>query len=407
MTQGKTLLIISGGIEAADAAQRAKQMGLTVVVSDRDPQAPGFAFADSCLIADVYGANETAAAAERYNRKIRKIDGVLCVAADAPVTAATVAQRLRLPGLPIHVAELACDKLAMKRCFQSAGVAVPWFAEVSTPQELQRIAIERGRDLVIKPVDSRGSRGVQRVAQVEDLAGAFLLARGHSPSERVMVEQYLPGPQVSTESIVIDGVCHTPGFSDRNYEYLDRYAPFFIENGGDLPSLLPDAIQDKVRDLVGRAAAAMGVTHGTVKGDVVVHQGEPYMIELAARLSGGFFCTREIPLNTGVDFIGAAIRLALGEPVAAEELTPRYQQPVVQRYAFPAPGTVVSIAGADDARKIAGIEEVVVTANPGDIIPPAGDKRPSAAMVLATGATRDAALAAANDALAALKIQTS
>ena len=76
MTSGKTLLIISGGIEAADAAKRAKEMGHTVVVSDRDPQAPGFAFADSCLIADVYGPSETAAAAERYSRKIRKIDGV-------------------------------------------------------------------------------------------------------------------------------------------------------------------------------------------------------------------------------------------------------------------------------------------------------------------------------------------
>ncbi|MGZ5927366.1 MAG: ATP-grasp domain-containing protein, partial [Rhizomicrobium sp.] len=198
-SSGKTLLIVSGGIEAADAARRAKEMGHTVVVSDIDPQAPGFAFADSCLIADVYGPAETAAAAERYSRKIRKIDGVLCVAADAPVTVATVAQRLRLPGLPVHVAELACDKLAMKKCFRSAGVAVPWFAEVSTPQELQRIAVERGSDLVIKPVDSRGSRGVQRVAQVQDLAKAFMLARSYSPSERVMVEQYLAGPQVSTE----------------------------------------------------------------------------------------------------------------------------------------------------------------------------------------------------------------
>ena len=404
---GKTLLIISGGIEAADAARRAKDMGHTVVISDRDPQAPGFAFADSCLIADVYGAAETAAAAERYSRKIRKIDGVICVAADAPVTAATVAQRLRLPGLPIHVAELACDKLAMKKCFQSAGVAVPWFAEVSTPQELQRIAIARGRDLVIKPVDSRGSRGVQRIAQVEDLAQAFLLARAHSPSERVMVEQYLEGPQVSTESVVLDGVCYTPGFSDRNYEYLERYAPFFIENGGDLPSHLPDDIQQKVKELVGRAAAAMGITHGTVKGDIVVHKGEPHVIELAARLSGGFFCTREIPLNTGVDFIGAAINIALGEPVTAADLEPRRQDAVVQRYAFPAPGTVVSIEGAQAARDIPGIAEVVVTARTGDVIPPAGDKRPSAAMVLATGATREAALKAANDALALIRIQTS
>src|ERR1700748_3667810 len=227
MHTGKTLLIVSGGIEAADAAKRAKEMGLHVVVSDIDAEAPGFAFADSCLIADVYGAMETAAAAERYSRKIRKIDGVICVAADAPVTAATVAQRLRLPGLPVHVAELATDKLAMKRCFRPAGVAPLGFQEVMTPQELQRIAIERGSDLVIKPVDSRGSRGVQRIAQVEDLTKAFALAREHSPTQRVMVEQYLDGPQVSTESIVVNGRCFTPGFSDRNYEYLDRYAPSF------------------------------------------------------------------------------------------------------------------------------------------------------------------------------------
>jgi biotin carboxylase len=406
MSNAKTLLIISGGIEAADAARRAKEMGYQVVVSDRDPEAPGFAFADSCLIADVYSPDETAAAAERYSRKIRKIDGVICVAADAPVTAATVAQRLRLPGLPIHVAELACDKLAMKKCFLSAGVAAPWFAEVRTPQELQRIAVQRGRDLVIKPVDSRGSRGVQRVAKVEDLAAAFKLAQSHSPSQRVMVEQYLEGPQVSTESVVIGGRCFTPGFSDRNYEYLERYAPFFIENGGDLPSHLPPETQAKVRDLVGRAASAMGITDGTVKGDIVVHKGEPHVIELAARLSGGFFCTREIPLNTGVDFIGAAIKVALGEPVSAEELEPRHFTPVIQRYAFPKAGKVVAVHGADAARAIPGIAELVITAKPGDVIPPAGDKRPSAAMVLATGASRDAALSAANDALALIRIET-
>lgn len=406
MSSGKTILIVSGGVEAADAAKRAKEMGHTVVVSDIDPNAPGFAFADSCLIADVYGPDETAAAAERFNRKIRKIDGVLCVAADAPVTVAKVAERLGLPGLPMRVAELACDKLAMKKCFRDAGVAVPWFREVATPQELQRIAVEHGRDLVIKPVDSRGSRGVQRVAKVEDLAKAFMLARSYSPTERVMVERYLDGPQVSTESVVTGGRCFTPGFSDRNYEYLERYAPFFIENGGDLPSHLSEDIQQKVRDLVGRAAKALGVTEGTVKGDIVVHEGEPYVIELAARLSGGFFCTREIPLNTGVDFIGAAIKVTLGETVAEADLTPKYFTPVIQRYVFPKPGTVRAIQGEEEARRVSGIAELVVTARAGDVIPPAGDKRPSGAMVLATGKSRDAALQAANDALSLIRIET-
>jgi biotin carboxylase len=402
----KTILIVSGGVEAADAAKRAREMGLYVVVSDRDPQAPGFAHADSVILADVYSPEETAAAAERFARKIRKIDGAICVAADAPMTVAAVNKRLGLSGISEESARLACDKLAMKERFLAAGVPIPWFAPVSTPQALQRIAIERGRNLVIKPVDSRGSRGVQRVEQVEDLSKAFYFAQQHSPTDRVMVEQYLSGPQVSTESIVVDGVCHTPGFSDRNYEYLERYAPFFIENGGDLPSHLPEDIQQKVKDVVAKAAAALGIANGTVKGDIVVHKGEPHVIELAARLSGGFFCTREIPLNTGVDFVGLAIRVALGEKPSAGELTPKTLTPVIQRYAFPNPGKVTKVSGADEARKIPGVTEVIVTAKEGDVIPAAGDKRPSAAMVLATGATREAALEAANDALSHIRIET-
>jgi biotin carboxylase len=402
----KTLLIVSGGVEAVDAVKRAKEMGYYVVVSDRDPEAPGFAFADSCLIADVYGHDETAAAAERYNRKLRKIDGVICVAADAPLTVAAVLKRLNLPGLSMESARLASDKLAMKERFLAAGVPVPWFSPVATPQALSRMAIERGSNLVIKPVDSRGSRGVQRVAEVKNLAKAFMLAASHSPEGRVMAEQYLPGPQISTESIVIDGKCITLGFSDRNYEYLERYSPFFIENGGDLPSQLPPETQEKVKDVVARAAAALGITNGTVKGDIVVHKDEPYVIELAARLSGGFFCTREIPLNTGIDFIGAAIKIALREPITPDELEAKTSTPVIQRYAFPKPGRVTAISGIENARNVPGVAELVVTARPGDIIPPAGDKRPSAAMVLTTGATREAALAAANDALALLRVET-
>ena len=233
-----------------------------------------------------------------------------------------------------------------------------------------------------------------------------MLAMSHSPTQRVMVEEYLDGPQVSTESVIVEGRCFTPGFSDRNYEYLERYAPFFIENGGDLPSHLPAETQEKVSAVVARAAAALGITNGTVKGDIVVHKGEPYVIELAARLSGGFFCTREIPLNTGVDFVGAAIKIALREPVSGDELAAKTFTPVIQRYAFPKPGRIVTVKGAEEARNITGVAELIVTAKPGDVIPPAGDKRPSAAMVLATGASRAEALTAANDALSLLEIET-
>ena len=137
-----------------------------------------------------------------------------------------------------------------------------------------------------------------------------------------MVEEYLDGPQVSTESIVvIGGRCLTPGFSDRNYEYLERYAPFFIENGGDLPSHLPPDIQAKVKDVVAQAALALGVIERHRQGRHRRPQWRAARHRAGGAASGGFFCTREIPLNTGVDFIGAAIKVALGRTgFAPEEL---------------------------------------------------------------------------------------
>jgi biotin carboxylase len=204
VVSGKVLLIISGDDAAADVARRARALGHTIVVTDSNAEAPAFAMADSCLLADPWGAQETAAAAERYSRKIRRIDGVLCCN-EAALTAASVTQRLRLRGIPMHAAELVSDRLAVKRAFQSAGIAVPWFAEISTPHELQRAAIARGRELVVKPVEQRGTAGLSRLDDVEDLGAAFLAARAASATERVMVEE--ARDEILAAGLIAGGVC--------------------------------------------------------------------------------------------------------------------------------------------------------------------------------------------------------
>src|SRR5262249_1779778 len=106
------------------------------------------------------------------------------------------------------------------------------------------------------------------------------------------------------------------------------------------------------------------------------------------------------------DFVGLALRIALGENPPAEEMTPKRQTPIVQRYFFPTPGTVVEASGQSAAAALPGVLEVVITARPGDVIPPAGDKRPTGAMVIATGESRDAAVETANAALARISIRT-
>lgn len=397
----RTLLIVSGGIEAVPGIRLAKEMGLHVVVSDVNPNAPGFAVADDHIIASTYDVEATVAAAQEYHRTVRPIDGVMCIASDVPLTVASVALALGLPGIPLESARLAMDKLAMKRKFSLDGVPVPWFSPIESIEHLRQIVVQYGYALVLKPVDSRGARGVLRLTPDVDLEWAYRLSHDYSPTGRVMVERFVPGPQVSTESIVVDGLAYTPGFSDRNYEYLERYAPYIIENGGELPSHLSPETQQDVRDLVQRAALSMGITNGVVKGDIVVHDGKPYVIELAARLSGGYFCTHEVPLNTGVDFVRHAIRLALGEKPDPSKLTPRFQRGVAQRYLFPGPGRVVCISGVEEVTQRSGIALCEVRVAVGDTVGAIESHPNRAGVVIATADTRQKAInrvvAAVND----------
>ena len=385
----KTLLIISGGIEAVPGIQRAKDMGLFVVVSDGSSDAPGFKYSDDQIIASTYDVKETVQKAKQYNETIKKINGVMCIASDVPLTVASVAKDLNLPGIPVESAELAMDKIAMKSKFLKDNVPVPNFKHINNLELLKKIIKEWGYPLVIKPVDSRGARGVLRLTEKVELNWAWNHSKKNSPTNRVMVERYLAGPQVSTESMMIDGKCYTVGFSDRNYEFLEKYAPFIIENGGDLPSFLSEEIQDEVKNVVEKAALSMGITNGIVKGDIVVHNDNPYVIELAARLSGGYFCTHEIPMNTGVDLLGNAIKMAIGEKVEPSDLIPRFNRNICQRYVFPKAGKIKEINGLNELENNSFIKYFNLHAKPGDII-----KKPTAhparvGMLIAGGHSRD------------------
>ncbi len=139
----KTILIISGGTEAIPGVQCAKAMDLHVVVSDRNKDAPGFDYADDRILASTYDVAATVAAARDYHHKVRPIDGVICMSADVPLTVASVAAELGLPGLSLKTAQLAADKLAMKQCFRDKRVAIPWFSEVESRQHLRQLPLQQ------------------------------------------------------------------------------------------------------------------------------------------------------------------------------------------------------------------------------------------------------------------------
>lgn len=406
----KTLIVIGAGLESIPVLQKANEMGLHVVAVDANPQAPGFAYAHETIIGCVYTPEKSVTALTQWSKKGGRPQGVICAAVDAPGTVAAVAKHFGLTAVSAETARLATDKMAMKDRFKERGIPIPWYKEIFSAKELEQIINDRKETLVIKPVDSRGARGVLRLvygsSNMPAPKWAFEYSKKESPGGRVMVEKDLDGPQISTEGFVVNGQTFCPGFSDRNYEFLDRYAPNIIENGGDLPSFLTQHEQAAVKNLSGQAAIALGIENSMFKGDMVVHQGKPYVIEMAARLSGGYFCSHEIPWNTGVDFVKTAIRLALDETPDAAEMTPSFQKGVAQRYLFPNPGKVIAIKGLEKAQKMDGISMIEIRTAVGETISPATSHPARAGVVMAKAETREKAIKQVEAAVAAIKIIT-
>lgn len=401
----KTLLIISGGSEAIPGIQKAKEMGLHVVVSDGNKNAPGFAFADDKIIASTYDIELTVKKSKDYNDH-RKIDGVICMASDVPLTAATVANELSIPGITIESAMLSSDKIAMKDKFFSDNVSIPKYKELYNIDDLKATIHSWKFPMIIKPVDSRGARGVARLDNNTDINWAWSFAKENSPTDRVMVEEYLEGPQVSTESLIINGECYTVGFSDRNYELLDQYFPFVIENGGDLPSFLSEKIQSKIKILVSEAAKSIGVINGVVKGDIVFSKGKPYIIEIATRLSGGYFCSHEIPLSTGVDFLSNAIKICLGESINISDLHAKTNTHVSQRYLFPKAGKIIKeINGINKIKKMSFLKFFDIRVKKGSIIPETTSHPSRAGLIIVTGKSRLDAISNAEFAVKSIKFE--
>ncbi|NOZ52521.1 MAG: ATP-grasp domain-containing protein [Gammaproteobacteria bacterium] len=387
----RTLLILCGGAEAVPGIQLAKKMGLFVVVSDNNPTAVAVKFADDFIHVDTQKIDETLHAIEHYNNNIRAINAVLSFSMQASVAVAHIAELLTLPGISVASAELVADKLATNQCLAKAQLRLPWYSRVNDSKQLEEIVAAQGLPLILRAAKQSNACRVLRLTKGVDLEWAFKHCMRHSLNGNVVVEKFIAGQQVSAESLLVDGDVYTPCYCDRNYEYLTHFSPYIIENGGNLPSFLPDNVQDKISTQIKTAAASLGIMNGVIKGDFVVNQLEPYLVGITTGLNGGYFGTHQIPLSTGVNAGKLVIQQALGDPIDLKALRAKFMRAVSQRYLFAEPGRITEISGVNLARDLLCVEAVIIKAKVGDIVDTPIDADSWAAMVIAVGDNRDQA----------------
>lgn len=400
----KTLMIIGAGIESYEGIQVAKNMGLKLIVADGSTSAPGLELADCKLNVSTYDGEKLLEHAKTLIQKGWAIDGVISMCADVPLSVATITNSLGLPGLSIESAFLVSDKLAMKDALSTANIPIPKYQAVNQYDDPNAIASTIGLPLVVKPVDSRGARGVQLVDDIDDIIEAIKHGESNSPTARAMVEEYIVGPQISTETLIENGDAFTIGFSDRNYADLNVTKPYFIENGGDAPSKLSQQEKDDVIQTVERAAKALEIHQGVAKGDMVLSPEGAKVIEIAGRLSGGYFSTVQIPLATGINFIECAIKLCLDEKLDRSILRSDNRCGVAIRYLPFKPGIVKHITGLDAAKQFKGVELLKLFIKEGSKLEQLENHTQRAGFVICTAPTKAEAIDRANQALSHIEI---
>lgn len=386
-------MIVGASVLQLPAILKAKEMGLDVAVVDYNPQAVGIPYADEYFNASTMDEDAVSAAAGRF-----RPDGIMTLATDMPMRGvAKASERLGLHSISYETACKATDKYEMIKAFKAYGVPSPWYHVVDSYEELEALEGKVSFPCIIKPTDNAGSHGVAKVFNFEELLANYEYSHSSSRHGKVIVEEYLDGPEVSVEVMVVDGDVHILQITDK----ITTGAPHFVEMGHTQPSRLTADVQQKIREVAEAACESLGLDKGPAHVEMKVTPHGPVMIELGARMGGDNITTHLVPLSTGIDMVGATIKVALGED---PDVTPVLDRGSAIRYFEAAYGTITAIENVDEAERIPGVRQITFTKGIGEASTPIRSSNDRLGFVIAQGATAEDAVQACEAVLRAVKI---
>jgi biotin carboxylase len=342
-----------------------------------------------------------------------RFDGVITFSEAAVIAVAAVADALGLPGIGVDAARNSRNKFLMRQAYERAGVPIPSYRFVSELDDALAAGAEFGYPCILKPTLGAGSHFVYRVDTAEEMAARFkqaivgiqnmfwLTAEADGVDLGplgLLVESFLDGHEYLMEALAWDDEVYLGSVVDR----ITAEGQSFDDDVHHAPTSLPAPELAKVHQVVKAAAHAQGLRRSVMHAEVRYHNGEPHLLEIAARVGGGGLdmiarITADYdPIRSVVD-IGAGVRppvrhyLPTGTHIAAMCLI--CDDGVVRRIEVP--------AEVSESERVFLLK---VTARPGDVIlrPPNGNT--IFGFLGTTGTSLDDAFSSMNDLAAKITV---
>lgn len=310
--------MLGGSIYQTYAIKEAVRQGHYVITCDYLPDNPGHKFAH-----EYHNVSTTDKDAVLELARTLNVDGVVAYASDpAAPTAAYVCEKLGLPTSPFKSVEILSKKHLFRKYLAEHGFNVPKARSYTKYEDaLAEIDIFK-LPVMVKPVDSSGSKGINKLTDKSQLKAFVEDALSYSRDKIFLIEEFIVknGPQISGDAFSVEGklVFHCLG----NEFYSTKVDKDFAPLGECWPTIMPKEVIDTLEADLQRLISSLDMKSNAYNVEAIYGEdGKVYILELGAR-SGGSLIPQVTTLATGVDMVPYVIKAALGEDCSGLKMAP-------------------------------------------------------------------------------------
>lgn len=365
----KKLLILAGAGVHCKVVQAAKELGIYTIVTDNlnFKDAPAKQIADEALNYDIYDIDHIVA----YCKK-NKVDGVLGFCIDPTQRPAQeICERLNLPsfGTKEQVFALTDKNTFKKLCIKNSVDVIPEYTE----ENIENIEFP----VLVKPVDSRGSRGIEVCNNVDELLKYLPIAKKESSNGKAIIEKYMGNNQELTITYIVkNGEPNLISIGDRypgkKEDNLNRQNICVIQ-----PSFYSDLYIKKVHPNVITMIKDLGIKNGPVFMQGFVDGETVRMFDPGIRFPGNEY-ERIFTKATGMNPMKSIIKYAVGGEIDdyQGQLKNSFRlnnKMAIQYMINVGPGKIRKFSGFDEIAKLPQIVDIQQRHFVGDVIENTGD----------------------------------
>lgn len=306
----KKLMLLGGSRYLLPVINAAHNLGIYVITCDYLPDNIAHKFSDEYVNVSIVEKEAVLEAARAL-----RIDGIMSFATDpGVVTAAYVAEKLCLPSAgPYESICILQDKGKFRAYLTEHGFNVPKAKSYTDVESGLKDAKSFTMPVIVKPVDSAGSKGVTRVDSVDELKSAVLYALEYSKSGQYIIEDFIEkkGCSSDTDCFSVDGKLVVTTFSSQRFdsEAENPYTPMAFSWPSTFTFEHEEELKNEIQRLLTLLDMKTSIYNIETREGI---DGKAYIMEVSPR-GGGNRLAEMVRYITGTDMITAAVQAAVGE----------------------------------------------------------------------------------------------